>query len=94
MKSLGHSCFPPNFGSFGKAVLEKKIFRNLEINHSETRIACVGHVLLIDQNEMSNLYRGPFIDASYQVSVVAMFVICITGQVGKSDHMFYLFSLI
>jgi hypothetical protein len=44
------------------------IFRNLEINQSETRIACVGHVLLIDQNEMSNLYRGPFIDASYQVS--------------------------
>jgi hypothetical protein len=23
----------------------------------------------MDQNEMSNLYRGPFIDASYQVSV-------------------------
>jgi hypothetical protein len=29
-------------GSFGKAVSEKKIF--LEINHSETRIACGGHV--------------------------------------------------
>jgi hypothetical protein len=25
--------------------------------------------LLMDQNEMSNLYRGPSIDASYQVSV-------------------------
>jgi hypothetical protein len=25
--------------------------------------------LLTDRNEMSNLYRGPFIDASYQVSV-------------------------
>ena len=24
--------------------------------------------LLMDQNEMSNLYRGPSIDASYQVS--------------------------
>jgi hypothetical protein len=23
----------------------------------------------MDQNELSNLYRGPFIDASYQVSV-------------------------
>jgi hypothetical protein len=23
----------------------------------------------MDQDEMSNLYRGPFIDASYQVSV-------------------------
>jgi hypothetical protein len=25
--------------------------------------------LLTDRDEMSNLYRGPFIDASYQVSV-------------------------
>ena len=25
--------------------------------------------MLTDQNEMSNLYRGPSIDASYQVSV-------------------------
>jgi hypothetical protein len=25
--------------------------------------------LLMDQDEMSNLYRGPSIDASYQVSV-------------------------
>jgi hypothetical protein len=33
---------PTNFDSFGKAVSEKKIF--LEINQSETRIACVGHV--------------------------------------------------
>jgi hypothetical protein len=31
-------CFLPNFDSFGKAVLEEMIF--LEINHSETRIAC------------------------------------------------------
>jgi hypothetical protein len=89
--------------------------RFLEINHSETRIACGGHVckwigmklalfidasyqvsvhlaqrfreknfknqpiknksllwwpcLLTDRDEMSNLYRGPSIDASYQVSV-------------------------
>ena len=46
----------------------------LEIYQSETRIACGGHVLLTDQDEMSNLYRGHSIDASYQVSVVAMFV--------------------
>ena len=38
--------------------------RFLEIDQSETRIAC----LVIDQNKMSNLYRGPSIDASYQVS--------------------------
>jgi hypothetical protein len=35
-------CFLPCFDSFGKAVSEKKIF--LEINQSETRIACGGHV--------------------------------------------------
>ena len=29
----------------------------------------VAAMLLMDRNEMSNLYRGPSIDASYQVSV-------------------------
>jgi hypothetical protein len=33
---------PTNFGSFGKAVSEEKIF--LEINQLETRIVCGGHV--------------------------------------------------
>ena len=41
----------------------------LEFDQSETRIACGGHYLLINRAEMSNLYRGPSIDASYQVSV-------------------------
>ena len=42
----------------------------LEINQSETRIVCGGHVcLLMDQNEMSYRNRGLSIDASYQVSV-------------------------
>ena len=40
----------------------------LEINQSETRIVCGGR-LLMDRDGMSNLYRGPSIDASYQVSV-------------------------
>ena len=35
-------CFLPNFDSFGKAVLREEDF--LEINQSETRIACGGHV--------------------------------------------------
>jgi hypothetical protein len=35
-------CFLPSFDSFGKAVLDKKIF--LEINQSETRIAFDDHV--------------------------------------------------
>ena len=33
---------PTSSDSFGKAVSEKKIY--LEINQSETRIACGGHV--------------------------------------------------
>jgi hypothetical protein len=51
--------------SFRKAVSEEKTF--LEINQSETRMACCG--ILTDRDEMSNRYRGPSIDASYQVSV-------------------------
>jgi hypothetical protein len=43
--------------------------RFLEIDQSETRTACGGYCLLMDQDEMSNLYRGLSIDASYQVSV-------------------------
>jgi hypothetical protein len=39
-----------------------------KIGQSETRIACGGR-LLMDQDDMSNVYRGPSIDASYQVSV-------------------------
>jgi hypothetical protein len=35
-------CFLPSFDSFGKVVSEKNFF--LEINQSETRIACGGHV--------------------------------------------------
>jgi hypothetical protein len=50
---------------FGKAVSEKKIFRNGPIwNKNCLWWPC----LLMDQNEMSNLYRGHSIDASYQVS--------------------------
>jgi extradiol dioxygenase family protein len=43
--------------------------RFLEIDQSKTRIACVGHVFLMDRDEMSNRNRGPPIDASYKVSV-------------------------
>jgi hypothetical protein len=35
----------------------------LEISQSETRIVCGGHA------KMSNLYRGPSKNASYQVSI-------------------------
>jgi hypothetical protein len=43
--------------------------RFLEINQPETTIACGGHVFSTDRDEMSNLNRGPSIDAFYQVSV-------------------------
>jgi hypothetical protein len=43
--------------------------RFLEIDQSETRIACGCHVCQWIWDRMSNLYRGPSIDASYQVSV-------------------------
>ena len=42
--------------------------RFLEVNQSETRIACGGNVFT-NLDEMSNLYRGPSYDASYQVSI-------------------------
>ena len=40
----------------------------LDIDQSETRIACGSHVpcLLIDRDEMSDLHRGHSIDASHQ----------------------------
>jgi hypothetical protein len=57
--------FPPSFGSFGQAVSEK-IFRNQPTRNKN----CLWQPsLLTDWDEISNLYRGPFIDASYQVSV-------------------------
>jgi hypothetical protein len=52
-----HRCFLPSFGSFGRAVLEEKIFKMWR--------PC----LLTDQDEMSKLYREPSKDASYQVTV-------------------------
>ena len=51
----------PSFGSFSQAVSEEKIFKNLPIRNKN----CLWWpCLLTDRDEMSNLYRGPFIDAS------------------------------
>ena len=64
-KRTFHRCFPPSFGSFGHAVSEE-IFRNRSIrNKNRLWLPC----LLMDRDRMSNLYRGPSIDASYQISV-------------------------
>jgi hypothetical protein len=60
-----HRCFLPRFGSFGQAVSEEKIFKNRPIRNKN----CMWWpCLLMDRDKMSNLYRGPSIDASYQVS--------------------------
>ena len=60
-----HRWFLPSFGSFGKAVSEKN-FKNQPLrNKSRLWRPC----LLMDRDEMSDLYRGLSIDASYQVSV-------------------------
>jgi hypothetical protein len=64
-KRTFHRCFLPNFRSFGHAVSEK-IFRNRPIRNKN----CLWWpCLLMDRDRMSNLYRGPSIDASYQVSI-------------------------
>ena len=52
--------------NLGQAVSEEKIFRNRPIRKKD----CLWRpCLLMDQDEMSTLYKGPPIDASYQVSV-------------------------
>jgi hypothetical protein len=56
-----------SFGSFGKAVSKEKIFRNQPIRNKN----CLWQpCLLMDGDEMSNLYRGPSKDASYQVFLI------------------------
>ena len=64
-KRTFHRCSIPSFGSFGHAVSEE-IFRNRPIgNKNRLWWPC----LLMDRDEISNLYRGPSIDASYKFSV-------------------------
>ena len=61
-----HRFFLPCFGSFGQVVSGEKIFKNWPIRNKN----CLWRpCLLMDRDEMSNLYRGPSIDDSYQVSV-------------------------
>ena len=61
-----HRCFLPSLGSFGQADSEEKIFRNRPIRNKN----CLWWpCLLTNWNEMSSPYRGPSIDASFQVVV-------------------------
>ena len=64
LQRIFHRCFLPSFGSFDQTVSE--IFKNRPIRNMN----CLWRpCLLIDRDEMRTLYRGPSIDASYQVSV-------------------------
>jgi hypothetical protein len=66
LERTAHRCFLPSFGSFGQTVSKEKNLKNQPIrNKSRLCRSCS----LMDRDEMSNLYRGPSIDASYQVSV-------------------------
>jgi hypothetical protein len=58
-----HRCFLPSFGSFGQAVSEEEIFRNRPIRN---KICLWRPRLSMDRDEMSTLYRGPPMDASFQ----------------------------
>ena len=58
-----HRCFLPTFSSFGPVVSEK-IFKNRPIRNKN----CLWRPLM-DRDEISNLYRGPSKDASYQVLI-------------------------
>jgi hypothetical protein len=60
-----HRCFLPSFDSFGQTVSEEKNLKNQPIRNKN----CLWRLcFLTDRDGMSNLYRGPSIDASYQVS--------------------------
>ena len=59
-----HRCFLPSFGSFAQMVSEKNLKNQPIRNKNRLWWPC----LLTDRDGMSNLYRGPSIDASYQVS--------------------------
>ena len=57
---------PTKFRFIWPSVSEEKIFFNWSIRNKN----CLWRpCLLMDRDEMINLYRGPSIDASYQVSV-------------------------
>jgi hypothetical protein len=61
-----HRCFLPSFGSFGQVVSEEKIIRNRPIRN---KYCLWWPCLLMNRDEMSNLYRGPSKDAPYQVLI-------------------------
>jgi hypothetical protein len=65
LSCTAHRCFLPSFGSFGQTVSEEKNLKNQPIRNKNRLWR---PRLLTDRDRMSNFYRGPSIDASYQVS--------------------------
>ena len=64
---LAIRCFLPSFLSLGQAVSEEKICLNRPIRNKN----CLWQpCLLMDQDKISNLYRGTSVDASSKVSVL------------------------
>ena len=62
-----HRCFLSRFGSFCKAVSDEKIFRNPPIRNKN----CLWRpYLLMDRDKISNLHRGPAIDASTKFRII------------------------
>ena len=59
-------CFLPGGGSFYQAISEEMIYRN---RPTRNKNCLLRPCLLTDQDLLSNLYRGPCIDASNQVAV-------------------------
>ena len=66
LQRTANICFLPCFGSFGQKVSEENIFLNQPIRNKR---GLWRPCSLTDRDEMSNLYSGPTIDGSYQVSV-------------------------
>ena len=64
-KRTFNRCFLP---SFGYVVSEEKIFQKYSNRQIRNKNRLWWPCLLMDRDGMSNLYRGPSIDASYQVS--------------------------
>ena len=63
-----HRCFIPSLGSFGPEVSEEKILKKLTNQKQKLPVVAI-FVSESWQNVQSLYYRGPSIDASYQVSV-------------------------
>jgi hypothetical protein len=61
-----HRCFVPSFDSFGQTVSEEK---NLKYQPIRNKNGQWRPCLLTDRDRLSNLYREPSIDDSYQVLV-------------------------